>query len=112
MVVHAPYLITWPLATMPCGRARSFAALASSSSGHGPGRGGGGGALRAAGARGSWPGAWSGWPMGARRALEAAGPGAALWLENTAGGGGHLGGKLGELAQLFGAHWRARPAGR
>lgn len=38
---------------------------------------------------------------GARRALEAAGPGAALWLENTAGGGGHLGGDLGQLAQLL-----------
>ncbi|MCF8066453.1 MAG: deoxyribonuclease IV [Desulfarculaceae bacterium] len=38
---------------------------------------------------------------GARRALEAAGEGAALWLENTAGGGGHLGGDLGQLAQLL-----------
>ena len=38
---------------------------------------------------------------GARRALEAAGPGAALWLENTAGGGGHLGGDLGQLAMLL-----------
>jgi len=38
---------------------------------------------------------------GARRALEAAGEGAALWLENTAGGGGHLGGDLGQLAMLL-----------
>ena len=38
---------------------------------------------------------------GSRRALEAAGEGAALWLENTAGGGGHLGGDLGQLALLL-----------
>lgn len=37
----------------------------------------------------------------AARALDAAGEGAQLWLENTAGGGGHLGGTLTQMAELL-----------
>ncbi len=37
----------------------------------------------------------------AARALAAAPQGVELWLENTAGGGGHLGGRLSELAGLL-----------
>ncbi|RJX31887.1 MAG: deoxyribonuclease IV [Desulfarculus sp.] len=48
--------------------------------------------------------------LGVARALEAAGEGAACWLENTAGGGGHLGGGLAELAELL-ARLPGRPVG-
>lgn len=47
---------------------------------------------------------------GVARALDAAGEGAACWLENTAGGGGQLGGSLEELAQML-ALLPGRPAG-
>ncbi len=100
VVVHAPYLINLAAGDHALWR-RSYAALASQLKRAT--------ALGAAavvvhpGSRGSRELAWGLERVaeGARRALEAAGPGAALWLENTAGGGGHLGGKLGELAQLL-----------
>ncbi|MFH1035864.1 MAG: deoxyribonuclease IV [Pseudomonadota bacterium] len=38
---------------------------------------------------------------GVAQALDLAGPGAACWLENTAGGGGQLGGTLSQLAGLL-----------
>jgi len=40
--------------------------------------------------------------QGVALALDQAGPGAACWLENTAGGGGQLGGTLSQLAWLLG----------
>ena len=39
--------------------------------------------------------------QGVEQALQKAGPGAACWLENTAGGGGQLGGTLSQLAWLL-----------
>ena len=39
--------------------------------------------------------------QGVALALEQAGPGAACWLENTAGGGGQVGGTLSQLAWLL-----------
>lgn len=38
---------------------------------------------------------------GVAQALERAGPGAACWLENTAGGGGQMGGTLSQLSWLL-----------
>ncbi len=47
---------------------------------------------------------------GVRRSLDLAGEGAACWLENTAGGGGQLGGGLEDLAQML-ALLKGYPAG-
>ncbi|MBU1276247.1 MAG: deoxyribonuclease IV [Proteobacteria bacterium] len=100
VVVHAPYLINLASGDYALWR-RSYRALASQ--------------LKRAAALGAaavvvHPGSRGKrdleWGLdrvaeGTRRALEAADGKAALWLENTAGGGGHLGGSLEELARLL-----------
>jgi len=100
VVVHAPYLINLAAGDHALWR-RSYQALAAQLK-----RAAALGATAVVvhpGSRGKRELAWGldRAAEGARRALEAAGPGAALWLENTAGGGGHLGGELGQLAGLL-----------
>jgi deoxyribonuclease-4 len=100
VVVHAPYLINLASSNYALWR-RSHRALASQLKRAA--------ALGAAavvvhpGSRGKRELAWGldRAAEGARRALDAAGGQAGLWLENTAGGGGHLGGSLEELAGLL-----------
>lgn len=100
VVVHAPYLINLAAGDHALWR-RSYGALASQ--------------LKRAAALGAaavvvHPGSRGKrdleWGLdrvaeGTRRALEATDGRAALWLENTAGGGGHLGGSLEDLARLL-----------
>ncbi|MCB2225084.1 MAG: deoxyribonuclease IV [Desulfarculaceae bacterium] len=100
VVVHAPYLINLASPDHALWR-RSYQALASQ-------------LKRAAklgadavvvhpGSRGQREAAWGRERVaeGARRAIEASGGSAELWLENTAGGGGHLGGSLEDMAALL-----------
>ena len=100
VVVHAPYLINLASSNYALWR-RSHRALASQLK-----RAaalGAAGVVVHPGSRGKRELAWGldRAAEGARRALEAAGGRTALWLENTAGGGGHLGGSLEELAGLL-----------
>ncbi|MEW5911881.1 MAG: deoxyribonuclease IV [Thermodesulfobacteriota bacterium] len=109
VVVHAPYLINLASPERGLWR-RSIAALAEQIE-----------RARALGAAavvvhpGSRGERGLGWGLnrvasGVARALAVAGEGAACWLENTAGGGGHLGAGLEELAELL-ARLRGRPVG-
>ncbi len=100
VVVHAPYLINLASGDYALWR-RSYQALASQLKR--AARLGATGVVVHPGSRGKREPAWGldRAAEGARRALETAGGGVDLWLENTAGGGGHLGGRLEELAGLL-----------
>ncbi|MCF8034994.1 MAG: deoxyribonuclease IV [Desulfarculaceae bacterium] len=100
VVVHAPYLINLASADYALWR-RSYQALASQLKR--AARLGAKAVVVHPGSRGAREPAWGleRAAEGTRRALEAAGGGAEVWLENTAGGGGHLGGSLEEMAGLL-----------
>ena len=100
VVVHAPYLINLAAGDHALWR-RSYNALASQLKR--AARLGARAVVVHPGSRGQRELAWGldRAAEGARRALDLSNGQAELWLENTAGGGGHLAGRLEELAGLL-----------